>query len=220
MSFGENTVKILKNFSTINKSILFTPGKTLRTISATKTTLAKASIEEEIERRFAIYDLPKFLQVIDMFNNPKFDFREKFVTISDQNQSIKYVYADEQAINIPPEKDIVIPDIIIDFQINSDHLAQILKAVNTLGLPSIAITGNGENILLQALDTTVKSSSNEDPTNVYSLNVGTTDKEFRAIIKPEYLRFLPMDYTIEISGKGITKWYNDMVSYWVPTETK
>ena len=43
MKFSERTLTVLKNFATINPSIVFNPGKTLRTISPTKTVMAIVS---------------------------------------------------------------------------------------------------------------------------------------------------------------------------------
>ena len=69
MKLSEKTLALLKNFSTINQSILFKKGNTLRTMSVMKNILAEADIEEEIPQDFAIYDLVQFLNGIDLYDN-------------------------------------------------------------------------------------------------------------------------------------------------------
>ena len=61
MKFSDKTISVLKNFSTINQSILFKKGSKLRTISVMKNILAEATITEDLPRDFGIYDLNLFL---------------------------------------------------------------------------------------------------------------------------------------------------------------
>ena len=44
MKFSTDTLSVLKNFSTINPSIVFKPGSVVRTISPQKTVMAAATI--------------------------------------------------------------------------------------------------------------------------------------------------------------------------------
>ena len=60
MKLTEKTLNLLKNFASINQSILFKKGSTLRTMSVMKNILAEADIGEEIPQDFAIYDLVQF----------------------------------------------------------------------------------------------------------------------------------------------------------------
>ena len=55
MKLSEKTINLLKNFASINQSINFKQGNTLRTMSVMKNILAEATIEEEVPRDFAIY---------------------------------------------------------------------------------------------------------------------------------------------------------------------
>ena len=48
MKLSDKTINLLKNFSTINQSILFKHGSKLRTISVMKNILAEATIDEEL----------------------------------------------------------------------------------------------------------------------------------------------------------------------------
>ena len=54
MKLSDKTLTLLKNFSSINQSILFKEVISLRTISVMKNILAEATIEEELPKDFSI----------------------------------------------------------------------------------------------------------------------------------------------------------------------
>ena len=54
MKLSDSTLSLLKNFSSINQSILFKEGSKLRTISVMKNILAEATVSEEFARDFGI----------------------------------------------------------------------------------------------------------------------------------------------------------------------
>jgi hypothetical protein len=74
MKLSDKTLTLLKNFSSINQSILFKEGSSLRTISVMKNILAEATIEEELPKDFGIYDLNQFLNGLNLHQNAELDF--------------------------------------------------------------------------------------------------------------------------------------------------
>ena len=58
MMISEETQNILRNFSSINPSILLTGNNRIATMSVMRNILATADIEEEFPEEFGIYDLP------------------------------------------------------------------------------------------------------------------------------------------------------------------
>ena len=84
MKLSEKTFNLLKNFSSINQSILFKEGKSLRTMSVMKNILAEVEVEEDFPKDFAIYDLVQFLNNVSLCANPELDFtNESYVKIVD-----------------------------------------------------------------------------------------------------------------------------------------
>ena len=69
MKLSDSTLSLLKNFSSINQSILFKEGSKLRTISVMKNILAEATVNEEFARDFGIYDLNQFLNGLSLHQN-------------------------------------------------------------------------------------------------------------------------------------------------------
>ena len=89
MKLSDSTLSLLKNFSTINQSILFKQGSKLRTISVMKNILAEATINEELPKDFGIYDLNQFLNGLGLHNSPELDFEaDNYVVIKEGTISI------------------------------------------------------------------------------------------------------------------------------------
>ena len=74
MKLSDKTLSLLKNFSTINQSILFKQGSKLRTMSVMKNILVKAEIQEEFDSVVAIYDLNQFLNCLSLIPGAELAF--------------------------------------------------------------------------------------------------------------------------------------------------
>jgi len=199
MKFDSRTTQILKNFASINPSLLFKPGKTLSTISTGKTIMARAKIAQEIPSAFAIYDLSRFLGTISLFSDPELNVHEKYMEIREGQRKLNYTFTEPSLIVSPPDKDIKLPNAEVKFNIDATDLQEVLKALAVLSLPEIAVVGDGESITVQAIDS--KNPSGD----VYTVRVGDTTNTFRMIIRADNLKLLPGAYEVEISSKGLSK---------------
>jgi hypothetical protein len=213
MKIDTSTINVLKNFAKINPSIVIMEGNTLKTISPSKTIMAKATVTTDFANRFAIYNLDRFISTLSLFNEPELSFSEKYVDIADSGKKTHYTYADENTITKVPEKEINLPSIDASFKITNANLNDIQRALGVLGLPEIVITGDGVNVCLQAADT--KNPSGD----VYSIIIGTTDKTFKAIFKSENIKIIPGDYDVSISARGISHFKGNDVEYWIAVES-
>ena len=54
MKLSDRTINLLKNFASINQSILFKQGNQLRTISVMKNILAEANIDEDFPQELSL----------------------------------------------------------------------------------------------------------------------------------------------------------------------
>ena len=194
MKLSEKTLNILKNFSSINQSILVKQGNQLRTISVAKNILAEAEIKEDFPRDFAIYDLNQFLNGLSLHQDPEMDFSpDSYVTIREGKRRVKYFYADPNVIISPPEKAIQLPSQDVCFQLDSVTLEKLLKAAAVYQLPDLCAVGEAGVIKLVVRD------KKNDTSNNYSVKVGQTDANFTFNFKVEYLKLLPADYEVTIS---------------------
>ena len=213
MKIDEKTVNILKNFSTINPSILIEEGNVLMTISPTKTVLAKATVPTTFSKRFAIYNLNQFLGLFSLIHDPEFEFTDTHVKASANNTSCNYTYADESTIKVPPKKSLSLPSVDASVKLTEESFKEVIRASGTFSLPEIAFVGDGINVYIQALDSKNPSG------NIFSVKIGTTDKTFKAIFKTENLiKIISGDYDVDISSKGISHLKSETVEYWVAVE--
>lgn len=213
MKLDNRTLQVLKNFSSINPSILFRAGNTIKTITPTKTILAKATLEQEFPSSFAIYDLNRFLSVLSLFDEPDLEIGEKSVVIKSGRKKVNYVFADPNTIVAPKDdKQINFPAADVSFELTNEALADVTKALGVLRQPEIAVVGDGTTISLQ-------TTNSKDPTSdVYSVEVGETDKNFTFIFKAENLRLLPETYTVDIASAGISRFTSSDVEYFIAIE--
>jgi len=212
MKIDTNTIAVLKNFAKINPSIVIPVGNTLKTMSPSKTIMAKADVTTTFDQRFAIYNLDRFISTLSLFNDPELTFGDKFVTISDSNKKTQYMHADEATITKAPEKEINLPSVDVTFTLTNDNLKDVEKAAGVLQLPEIVVSGNGTTVYLQAADS--KNPSGD----IYSISIGTTDKTFKAIFKSENIRIIPGEYQVSISARGISNFKGAVAEYWIAVE--
>ena len=203
MKLSESTLSLLKNFSTINQSILFKQGNRLRTISVMKNILAEATIGEDLPKDFGIYDLNQFLNGLALHNNPELDFEdESYVIIKEGRSRSKYFFADPNVIITPPEKSIDLPSEDVTFELSTDQLDKLLKAAAIYQSPDLSVIG--ENGVVKIL---VRDKKNETSNN-YDVTVGETDGTFSFNFKVENIKILPGTYNVVVSHKLLSRFTN------------
>jgi hypothetical protein len=213
MKIDTNTINVLKNYAKINPSIVIQEGNVLKTISPSKTIMAKSTVTTNFDKKFAIYDLNRFLSILSVFNDPEISFSDNNLSISDSDKKQRYNYADENTITKIPEREISLPSIDFSFTLKHDHLKEVERAAGVLSIPEIHVSGEGGNINLRAADSKVPGG------DVFSINVGVTDKNFNAIFKIENLKIIPGDYEVSICSRGISHFAGKESEYWIAVES-
>jgi hypothetical protein len=216
MKFSESTINVLKNFASINAGMQFKEGSVVRTISKGQNVLGKATVTETFEKDFVIYDLNRFLSLCSSLTDPEIVINSDAnnLTVKSGTSKTTYGLADESMIVAPPVKELKIENSEVNFKLTKDDMNQVLKMSGILGLPNIAVTGNGFEISISALDTKNTDSDN------FSITVGRTSANFRMIFVTENLKMIPGTYDVAISSKGIShfKHVTDQIEYWIATE--
>ena len=200
MKLSDKTLTLLKNFSSINQSILFKKGSSLKTISVMKNILAEATIDEEFPKDFGIYDLNQYLNGLGLHNNPELDFaNDGYVVIREGKSRTKYFFADPNVIVTPPEKEITLPSEDVSFELSTSQLDKLLKAAAIYQLPDLAVVG-GEGVV----KILVRDKKN-DTSNDYSVVVGETDSTFSFNFKVENIKIVPGTYDVVVSQKLLSR---------------
>lgn len=214
MKFSDRTLTILKSFSAINKSILMAEGSVLKTITPEKTLVAIANIPDSFPSDACIYDLSRFLSILDLYEDPDVEFHDKYFTISEGRRKTKYVFADISMIHTPPNKDIKIPSKDVELDVTWEDMQSVLKAAGVLQFGEIAFIGEEGKCYLRAIDSA-------NPTaDTFGTEIGETDDEFVIIIKTENLKLLPGNYHVTLCAKGISEFKGDDATYFVGIDTK
>lgn len=214
MKLDPKTITVLKNLSVINPSLLFKEGNVLDTMAPNKGIIAKAVVPDSFPKRFAIYNLTKFLGSMSLVTEPDLQFNDKYVKISGGNSTtINVTYTDEGSIITPPEKGLkeIIPTVTVS--LTNKALSEVIKAAGVLQLPEIAFCGDGAQVTLQALN------SKKPGSDSFSVVLDETDKVFKAIFKVEnIIKIMPNNYEVRISDKGFSHLIGPDIQYWVSVE--
>ena len=216
---SKKTLDVLKNFSTINSSIVFRKGSTVRTISNAENILAKFTGEEVFPTDFAIYDLSQFLSGISLFNDPQLEFTSNdFVSIRGGRTSAKYYFSDpEITLKSAPEKNVKFPGADLQFNLSADDLLALQKASAVYGLPDLTFQSE------EGLDTIklILRDKENDTSNTYDITVaGCSTGTYSLDVKIDNIRVLPGDYSIKVSKALISEWTNTDVdlTYYIALE--
>ena len=106
MKFNARTIQILRNFASINEGMIFKPGQVIKTLSPTKSVMAKAVLENEIPQSFAIFDIPQFLSAVSMFEDPELTVNDTHMEIGSGKEKLKFTFSAPNLIHSPSDKEI------------------------------------------------------------------------------------------------------------------
>tara|TARA_B100001250_G_scaffold215428_1_gene184854 strand:+ start:460 stop:1119 length:660 start_codon:yes stop_codon:yes gene_type:complete len=211
----KSTIEILKNFCSINKSLVIKPGNKLSTLSINKNILVYADVEETFDSQMSIYDLGVFLGGLSLFDQPSIDTsKDNYVTVSDERgrSKTRFFYADPDIITQPPENEISLPSEDVNFKLESSTLQQLQRAASIYQLPDLCLFGDGTEMTLRVTD------KKNDTSNSYSVKVGETDTEFCFCFKVENLKLLLGDYNVTLSNSNVALFQGDGIKYFIALE--
>lgn len=220
MKLSENTLSVLKNFSTINTGLFFKAGNTLRTVSPFKTVLAEATIDEAVPSDFGVHDLNQVLSILSLHKDApevNVDGNNLVIRGFGDRSKITYRCCDATMIKTPPEKNITLPTEDVAFLLTEADLDWVLKTAGVLASPNVSVVSTNGKLTLRTLDATDDSAHTE--TLEVSPHTGT-DVNF--LFKTENWKMLPGTYAVTISAKGVAHFQNQArkIQYWIALEQK
>ena len=244
IQLSKKTIDILRNFSTINKSILIKTGKWVETMSVNKNIIAMTQVSEAFPEDMAIYDLPLFLGALSLFKKPWLHFPDdKKVIIYDEDTQGKTVfyYSDPEIIVTPPDFNTNLPDVELMFDLPHTDINQLLQAAKVYGVEDLCVNGFQGEYSICVRDNKNKTS------NVFSLPLkkvhffqgeqGQVDENgvpynykltkermtFCFCFKVENLKLQDASYHVVISNKNIANFCSlshSELNYFVAMEPK
>ena len=205
MKLSDNTISVLKNYSTINQNLMIKAGSTLNTMSAMKNIVAKATVEETFEKDVAIYDLNEFLACMSLFVNLDLDFQDKFVIMKgESNNSLKYWYADPSMVTTV-SKAIEMPPCQVNFTLSSEQLSDTTRAAATIAAPDMVLESGNLRV------TDKKNELTSGNPNSYSMNIFDEESDaadYKFWFKVENLKLMSGTYDVDVSSNKISNFKN------------
>ena len=222
MKLSNETVTVLKNFSTINQNLVIKEGTELTTMSALKNIVARATVKDTFPQEVAIYDLNEFLSALSLFEEPELDFKEKFVVIrgKDKNNFLNYYYSDPSVVT-SPKSTLTMPEPEVSFDLSSGKLAEVQRSAAVIGAPDMCLeAGDADWALIKVTD----KKNLENHTFAVKVDVDTfgNNNPYKFWYKVENLKLLGGDYSIKMSSKRISHFSNKNVpiEYWIALEAE
>lgn len=216
MKISKATIQYLQNFSTINQGIVFNPGNVLRTIAADgNNILAEAQIDEQFDHVFGVYDLKKLLALLSMAKDPDLTTDDTTIRIKGGKSTVSMRHTNIKLVKSPPDKSITVP-YFITFNMSAEDLKWIFNTSSILGTNHVVFAGKDGKLTIDAVDV---SGKNVDEG---SLEHGTTEHKFRAVLLVERLKLMAGDYEVSISKKGVMQFANKntKLRYWIALENE
>lgn len=212
MKLSSSTIDILKNFVGISPSIKIEPGKEILSISPCRTMIGYAKVDDEFTHNLCVYELGTFLNVLGLFKeSPELKFTDKFVDISGGDNNIRYFMTDEKFVKNADKVKMPAEDVRVSLK--EEDITNALKAAAVIGVDFVSISSDGETIKLGAC------SPGDDTAHSFAKKIGDGDgSKYNFLIKSSKLKFLPGDYEVAISSKGISEFTGPKATYWVGLE--
>jgi len=220
MKLSENTLDVLKNFSTINTGLFFKAGNLLRTVSPFKTVLAEATIDEVVPSDFGVHDLNQVLSILSLHKNaPEVSIEGNNLVIQGYGDRSKITYrcCDATMIKTPPDKNLTLPTEDVSFLLTEADFEWVLKSAGVLASPNISVASKEGKLYLRTHD------GSDDSAHTDTIEVAPhTGVDINFLFKTENWKMLSGTYAVTISAKGIAMFVNQArkLTYWVALEQK
>lgn len=214
MKLTQNTKLLLKNFASINQSIVIKPGNLLNTSDVSGILHAQALVEEEFPKQMDIYNLHLLLNMVSAIPDAELTPEDKQIIISGNQAEYRYLYAAPGILKSPPIRDSsFVWDEIFSTKITTDDFKSITKAVGITGI-------NQLNIYVDSGDVYISLHDKKSAGNSFKMLIGKTDSDFNIWSKTEHLNFVPGEYRMTVckrEGKTRTVTFllfqSDLVEY-------
>lgn len=204
MKISEETLKMLKWMSTVNGGIKIDPGNMLYSKAETQAMCCVCKVKENFPVPFVTSNLPKFLSLVDITVNPEFEFNDKNVIITSDNQKTKIVFTQSnpeivnQSNKIPkPQKDVA-----IEFHLESEDLKKVYEAAKVLNVSDITLRTKNGNVYATVSNRAVASGDQID----IKISECDPDLEIEYYYRKQNLKLIPdYSYDATIYSVGLSK---------------
>jgi hypothetical protein len=221
MKLSDNTLSVLKNFSSINSGIVLQKGNIQKTISPEKSILVEVELEDSLPEQFGIYDLNQFLGNISTLNSPELTFSDSAVIMNDSEIKFSYYSCSINLIVSPPDKELKLKQTDVSFRLTNVVLTKLLRLASMNNLTHLSVVGKDGEIRLQTHEKANDTSNHAS----FKLN-DYSGADFSASFKVDNIKLIPGDYDVEIQLGAFAKFtaisgvFKDKIKYFIALESK
>ena len=215
MRLSDTTTKVLKNFASINPSILLNEGQTIRTISPQKNVMAQAVTDEPITDSMCLYDINQFLNIVESIDDCVINVNSSKAILSNpQNtQNSTVFFADPSVIVTPPEKNINVKNEQFTFNLSDKELVKILRMASLCNAEELILQQRNDGTVLCKVTNTANPTSNDFSLVVEATN-STGETELPATLEVAKLNFIKDTYEVHVYEK-IVHFQGSIAEYWI-----
>lgn len=223
MKFSKETLEIITAISRINakspiNGAVFKKGNRIKARRyKSDMPVLYADIQDEIPRDFAVHDLPKFISLFSVLDDPELTFDDQYINFKSGKKKAKLRYVAEHLIENDPkffEREIKMPSIDFSCEVDGGTLKAIQDATSMFAAPQIAFIGDGNKMLLSTFNA-------KDPrSDKLEIEVAESNWNCNVIIDIALIQFIKRDYKVSISNKGLIEWKSDNITYYITASEK
>lgn len=191
-----NALVILKNFSSINKSIRFNANDKIAIFNETLGTFAIAKIKEAFPKQFSIYDLNQLLSTLALFDSPTIQYDNTQMVIKSGRMNAKYRYSSPKVTSDQRDEMPPLPPELFKFELSKEQLAEILKASSVLALKELQF--NQKSLKLFNTDSKGEIIDNEYESEISGDVEIIDDSKESVCIKVDSMKLLPLNYEVTV----------------------
>lgn len=213
MKISEGTLKMLKWMATVNGGIKIDPGNKLYSKAESQAMACMCEVKENFEQPFVTTNLAKFLSLVDLIEEPDFEFKEDSVVITsgDGKNKVRFLQSNPALVNqsnkIPKEQ----PDVAINFKLSASDLQKVFNSAKVLSVSDITLHTKEGNIYMTVSNKSMSSSS-----DYVDVKVGECDpeKEISFAFKKQNLKLITdYDYDVTVYTVGLARFLADNSAY-------
>lgn len=223
MKFSKETLEVFTAISRINvkspiNGAVFKQGSKIKARRyKSDMPVLYADIKEDIPRSFAVHDLPKFISLFSVLEDPDITFEDQFIIFKSGKKKAKLRYVAEHLIESDAkffEKNISLPSVDFACDIDANTLKAITDATSMFQAPQIAFVGDGKTMSLTSYNV-------KDPkADKLEIELGETDWTCNVIIEMAVVQFMKRDYRVSISKRGLLEWKSEDLQYFITASEK
>jgi len=206
MKISEDTLKMLKWMSTVNGGIKIDPGNEIYSKAESQAMACKCEIAETFEKPFVTTNLQKFLSLVDLIDDPDFEFNDDSVIITsgDGKNKVRFLQSNPALVNqsnkVPRDQE----GVALEFRLHSEDLQKVFNSAKVLCVSDITLHTSDGNIYM-----TVSNKSMNNSSDYVDIKVGTVadeDLNVSFAFKKQNLKLISdYDYETTVYSVGLAK---------------